>query len=254
MKRGMLHIDWVISFGIFVVFLLMMFIWFGPALTREYDDEYLKDVAEKGFKEAAFAEVWEYPVFMYVHNTFPNGLGLGLGVKIPQGLVNEPIERFSIVNSSDKSAAVITGKAIDVSRGLLYFARDSIVDLNNASVRVLYSKGFNIPSTGVATPAGHEHKYNVTLGVKNVIKGFSPFRFNNLTTLNYREFKEALKYPPSKDISVFIYDDPDFSNQIYNYSEAVPTPDDNVYVVKWTDYVVDEFGNYEPIIILIKTW
>ena len=34
MKRGLLQIDWMVSFGIFVIFLLLLFITFGPALTQ----------------------------------------------------------------------------------------------------------------------------------------------------------------------------------------------------------------------------
>ncbi len=97
MRRGLVQVDWVISFGIFVTFLLLMFIWFGPALTGEYDDSYLKDVAEKGFKEAAFAEVWEYPVFVELSPSFPNGESLGLGVKLPRELQGKPIEQLSVL-------------------------------------------------------------------------------------------------------------------------------------------------------------
>jgi hypothetical protein len=253
MKRGLLHIDWVISFGIFVVFLLLMFIWFGPALTEEYNNEYLKDIAEKGFKEAAFATVWEYPVFIEVDGAFPQGDGLGFGVNLPNELIGETIEKFSVVNGTFDST-LISRKKISSSGDMLYFARDDISNFDNYSIKIIYSESFNVPSAGVGTPAGHEDEYNATIGVKNTISGFSENKFNNLSSLNYEDFKIALKYPPSKDISVFIYDRPDFGTLLYNYSKIEPTNKDNVYVVKWTDYVVDEYGNHAPVIILIKTW
>ncbi len=127
-------------------------------------------------------------------------------------------------------------------------------NLVNYSVRIIYSDGFNVSWNPVANPVGHEDKYNTTIGVKNVIRGFSENKFNNLSSLDYKEFKEALKYPASKDISVFIYDGPSMLTQLYNYSQALPTEEDNVYVVRWTDYLVDEYGRYDSIIILIKTW
>jgi hypothetical protein len=252
MKRGLLHIDWVISFGIFVVFLLLMFIWFGPALTQDYDNAYLKSLAEQGFKEAAFSEVDEYPVFLEVAPSFPNGNGLGFGVKLPNHLTSEPIRKFSVVNGTRYRATLISAKKISGDK--LYFGRDAITDVNNYSIRIIYSEAFNVSSVNVANPVGHENKYNATLGVKNGIKGFSEEKFNNLSSLSYSEFKNALKYPLSKDISVHIYEKPNLQTLLYNYTKIEPTSKDNVYVVKWTDYIVDEFGSYEPVIILIRTW
>ena len=60
-KRGLSHIDWVISFGVFVIFLLLLFIWFGPSLTTEYSEEYLGGIASKGFKDDTLRGLsWRY--------------------------------------------------------------------------------------------------------------------------------------------------------------------------------------------------
>ena len=210
----------------------------------------MKDLAEKGFKEAAFSEVTEYPIFVELSSSFPNGVGLGLGVKLPHNLTGRPIEEFSVVNITNNY--IIPGRKI--SGGELYFARDVISDPGNVSIKLIYSDAFNIPAINVANPVGHEDKYNATLGVKNKIIGFSEERFNYLSSLSYNDFKTALKYPISKDISVFVYDGPTLGNLLYNYSKLEPSSKDNVYVVKWTDYVVDEYGDYDSIVILIKTW
>ena len=63
MKKGFVHIDWVISFGIFVIFLLLIFIWFGPALGQDYDNDYLKTIAEQGFETETYVNVLEHPIY-----------------------------------------------------------------------------------------------------------------------------------------------------------------------------------------------
>lgn len=246
MRKGMVHVDWVISFGIFVVFLLMMFIWFGPALARDYDDDYLKDIAEKGFKEAAFAEVWEYPIFLEAANFNPP---LRFTLRLPQKIDATDASQFSII---DYGGSLEHRKSFDpTTRTLIFSSKPNGTGVNK--YKLIYSKGFNTMVAG-NEPGNPTIPRNITLGVGTRILGFSPYKFTNLSSLSYSEFKQALKYPPSKDISVFVYADPDFTNQMYNYSKVEPSPDDNVYVVKWMDYLVNEYGRYDPILILIKTW
>ena len=101
---------------------------------------------------------------------------------------------------------------------------------------------------------GSSVEYNATLGVGERLYGFSEKRFNDLSSLDYSDFKAELKYPLNRDASVYVYDSVDFSTLLFNYNVSEPTADDNVYVVSWSDVLINESGGIEQITVLIKTW
>jgi len=98
-KKGLSHIDWIISFGIFIILLLVIFILFGPALTQDYDDKYLGDIAQKGFKDVAFTDVARYPIF--IQTSSPFGVLANYKVKLPTELQGVSVEKISITNESN---------------------------------------------------------------------------------------------------------------------------------------------------------
>lgn len=243
-KKGLSHIDWVISFGVFVIFLLLLFIWFGPSLTTEYSEDYLGGIASKGFKEASYSEVFRYPVFVEI-----------FGPNFPQRRID--------VGGMDKIGAVS-----DVNIALYDFDGDLIneLEINGNELEFTthppsagiysyemfvsdYFDNLHIPSGGNPTTL-----YNSTLGIGERLYGFSEKRFDNLSLSDYKDFKEALKYPLNKNIGVYVYDSVGFTNLLYNYSVNEPTENDNVYVVSWSDVLINENGGIEPITVLVKTW
>ena len=71
------------KFGIFVIFALLIFIWFGPGLTREYNEDYLRFVAQKGVQEGIFHEVVRYPVFVNTGGEGFEGVEYTFSVDLP---------------------------------------------------------------------------------------------------------------------------------------------------------------------------
>jgi len=44
------------------------------------------------------------------------------------------------------------------------------------------------------------------------------------------------------------------SNLVYNYSKVQPTPDSQVYVMRWFDSEINETGKVNQVTINIRTW
>lgn len=250
MKKGLLQLDWVISFGIFVILLLTIFIIFGPALTQEYSDDYLKSIAQKGFKESSFHDVLKYPIFLEVSNGFPYAsTAVGFEVALPSDLAGKPVGEFSVVGS--------TGEIVDrreINGDLLYFRPESL-NLGDLNVFYLfYSPSFSYPWNNVASPPGHHDEYNATIGAPIKLNGFSQNLFNQLSVLDYDDFKLNLNYPIERDLSIYVYDGMDSSALIYNYSMIGPMENDDVYVLSWSDNIINESGVMYPILIQVRTW
>jgi hypothetical protein len=242
-RKGLSHIDWVISFGVFIVFLLLLFIWFGPLLTTEYSEEYLAGIAAEGFKDASYHEVFKYPIFVEVYgSSFPerriklSGMG-GSG----------------IIDATKIALFNFDGDLIDH----LTISGDDLVFTTHPTSLGIYSYELFVSNyfNNAHLPVGGNPStiYNVTLGVGERLYGFSEERFNNLS-IDYRDFKEELKYPTNKDVSVFVYDSINFTNILYHYNVSEPTENDNVYVISWSDVLINETGGMEQITVLVKTW
>ena len=63
-KKGLSYIDWSISIGIFVIFILALFILVIPALDRRLDETYLISIVETGFKENTYYLIYSIPLFI----------------------------------------------------------------------------------------------------------------------------------------------------------------------------------------------
>lgn len=245
MKRGLLQIDWMVSFGIFVIFLLLLFITFGPALTQEYDDDYLKSIAQKGFKEASFSEVLKYPIF--VDPDITGGQDVYV-VELPEKL--KAVGEISKLVVLDIDSSVI-GQRDLVGDNIIFYSISAVAGSVN-TFYLLYSDSFDSTTTPGVVPGSFD--YNITFGVEEKIVGFSEKLFMDLSTLGYEEFKENLTYPKRKDISVRIYNGTDPSILLYEYVEVNPLENDDVYVIKWADHMIGENGVRQPILVSIGTW
>ncbi|MBT6995061.1 hypothetical protein HN865_02770 [Candidatus Woesearchaeota archaeon] len=246
-KRGLSHIDWVISFGVFVIFLLLLFIWFGPSLTTEYSEEYLGGIASKGFKDASYHEVFRYPVFS---EPIIGATNVAFRFILPEAFIGQDIERFSMVDIAGNN---IDKRGIDGSNYFV-FRDDFFVPGVVNEYSLFYSEFFDVPAVSPGWAIGHETKSNTTLGVNERLYGFSERRFNDLVLLDYDDFKKELKYPKTRNVGVYVYDSVDFSTLLYNYNVSEPTENDNVYVVSWSDVLINEDGSIDQITVLVKTW
>lgn len=255
MKNGFVHIDWVISFGIFVVFLLLLFIWYGPSLTETYDNEYLKAIARQGFERETYVKVIECPIYVEARTTPEDQV---FSVKLPS---NKNLGETSRLSLLDNNSRQINNKKID--SGFLYF-RDLNHERNMVKKYILYySEGFNITSdiSGLIGGAGD---YSITLGVCNEYFGFSDLKFDKLSELDYEEFKDKLKYPSNRDIAIFIYDadeGDDFKELVYSYNMTQPFENQDVYIiggyirfVNQTGAMGSQVGVMKYLLTSIRTW
>lgn len=240
-KKGLSHVDWVISFGVFVIFVLLLFIWFGPSLTTEFSNEYLGEIASQGFKDASYHEVYRYPIFFEVSGAFNNGE------------IN--VNGMSSLGVSDENIALIddSGDVIDH----LEISGDVLKFNTSASTNGIHSYDMYVSdyfNNSHISGTGGSVTHNATLGVGERLYGFSSERFDDLSVREYVDFKGELNYPTNRDISVHVYDSLDFLTILYDYNVSEPDENDNVYVVSWSDLLINETGGMEHITVLVKTW
>ena len=249
MKKGFIHIDWVISFGIFIVFLLLLFIWFGPALTENYNNEYLKTIAQQGFEDQTFVRVIEYPVYVDIVDVDANQV---FNVSLPNSMTD--VSKLSVLRSNYSQ---IEKKKIE--NNMLYFMDDttpySSGDVLNYTL--YYSNILNLAHDGNGLNPTQTENYHITLGVGKEYFAFSESNFTGLTSLSYNDFKKKLKYPNTRGISIFVYSTGAgsiFENLLYSYNESQPLENQDVYVITSFTKIVKTEGYVDYVTTIIKTW
>lgn len=244
MKKGFVHIDWIISFGIFVIFLLLIFIWFGPAFNQEYDNDYLKTIAEQGFEEETYVQVLEYPIYFESTQNLENEV---ISIELPTNKNITNINNLFLLNNA--SQEIISKK---IENGVLYFTVSGYVPNQVNKYTFYYSDGINSSSTN---PVGTSIiNYNITLGVGKEYFAFSNLKFGELQSLNYNDFKKKLKYPNNKDISIFIYSEENVNELLYNYSAVEPSQNQNVFVMRMYSKMINQTGRINYVVPSIRTW
>nr|MBA4404853.1 hypothetical protein [Nanoarchaeum sp.] len=243
MKKGFVHIDWVISFGIFIVFLLLIFIWFGPAFEQNYDNDYLKTIAEQGFETETYVNVLEYPIYFESSTNLNNQV---INVSLPTNKNIDDINKLFLLNNANQE---VTQKKIE--NGVLYFTVSNFIAGVN-KYTFYYSDGIN--SSSIDPGATSSQIYGLTLGVGKEYFAFSNLKFAELQSLNYNDFKKRLKYPGNKDISIFIYSEENVNELLYNYSVIEPSENQNVYVMRMYSKMINQTGRINYVVPNIRTW
>ncbi len=251
-NKGLSYIDWSISIGIFVIFILALFIVVVPSLDRRLDERYLVSVAETGVKEETYHTIFELPLFVYSSYEQSNS-------QVSIGLPDYP-------NSEMYSSLALTGNNFDEKN--IYFSSN----INFGPVNLL--QGVNIFNVLYITEGGYIPPgspygdllvcgagVECTFGIEEKLVGFSEqnleYLFEDSCTEypDYVMFKEKISYPDQKDLSILIYEGNLFEGDPkYNCTFNNPEELDSVYALSWRDNILDFNGLQKDISVLIRTW
>ena len=65
MKKGLTHIDWAMSIGLFIVYLIVLIILFRPAITTEdYSGDFLSSIVKQGLIDDSYITIEKIPIFI----------------------------------------------------------------------------------------------------------------------------------------------------------------------------------------------
>tara|TARA_Y100000034_G_scaffold131520_1_gene192431 strand:+ start:2924 stop:3661 length:738 start_codon:yes stop_codon:yes gene_type:complete len=243
-KKGLSYIDWSISIGIFVIFILALFILVIPSLDRRLDDRYLVSIAETGLKEEAYHTIYSLPLFID-HSGQSNS-------QVFVDLPSYPSEYTSLVvtdqNFNEK-----------YSDGSINFGPVNLIN-GISEFNILYLVDGLHSSPGV--PSGSSVICGIipcTFGIEEKLIGFSKEKldslFNECTEyddyVSYVSFKSSLSYPEQKEISVLIYEGEDL---VYDCTFSEPEGLTPVYALSWRDKILNFDGSQNDISVMVRTW
>tara|TARA_Y100000034_G_C6749197_1_gene332882 strand:- start:7 stop:618 length:612 start_codon:yes stop_codon:yes gene_type:complete len=100
MKRGSIHVDWVVSIGIFLVYLLVLIVFIKPSYQPEFEGEFLASVVKTNFMKENQAEIQRNLITLkvceeesvYSSSGYHHKLGEGKYFKFVGDVSDKPLE------------------------------------------------------------------------------------------------------------------------------------------------------------------
>lgn len=249
MKKGLLYIDWSISVGIFIIYLVTIFVFVSPSLAKDYSEEYLKTIARSGFEEKTYHTLSIYPIF--IKHTIPDDAIFILSVPSNIQPLDNP-SKVGIFYFDGSSLVEITDSEVSpnsitfIPQGMVY---DGAVNTYYMIISD-YEEGYvhNNPGTGISPES-------YAFGIPELIRSLSSNKFADLQALSYEDIKRELKYPLTKDIAINVYSGTNLdADPILSIVPDIAAEKDVVYVMQWSAWKISKNYDRELVTISIETW
>src|SRR3989338_9043170 len=214
MKKGVSYIDVAISAGIFILYLLFIFVTLRPGIKEDISGEYLLQIISSGLNNKISMNISKYPLFINYHT-------------------ENPIDPWDPNNE-------------DVIVELKGFPFNWTENKTNILDKYYAPVIFNITRHDLNT-------LNLTLKTREIIFGIGEEKLNN-TNDDYQQLKQKFNFPEDKDFIIIVYEGKSPNNIIYSYSKIIPTETEkHIFVLQWSDILIKKDGTTIPIIINIRT-
>lgn len=281
MKKGAVHLDWMISMGIFIMFLLSMLVFFKPGAESAYGRDYLISILEDNFKSSTFYSIERIPINI-------NGLDINDADKIEY--VNLKFDgNFPICDENMKTFNVVDELLEDVDFEISDFdctdgERDGNIEIkpylidgsNTFKVYLLYNADefskynsvsiecLTTPQEGNPVNCVDAPKEKINVGVSEIVSGLNQKKLDlinqeiNQETDNIYDkdngIKSRWKYPKTKDFKICIDGMDDANCFPHDNIRKIPG-DANVFVKEFKENVLNEnTGLGTGVVVNIRAW
>lgn len=247
-KRGS-HADWAISMGIFLVYILILFIIIRPGVEPVHDESNLLDLVEEKFNEEVKWIVKMSPLFVRTCKATErnepstvtvedkSGFWKFTKVKLPE---TEAAFGKYCVSIGSKFTLTCGGSDCPCGAGCPYVS-DKIFRLYYTPKGLEYIEE-NYPELRLDSKG----ESNAELGSSENLKGIYEKWLSNFKSKDYETVKEDWNFPESRDFSISV-----------NKGEIIggkPYEQANVFVREWSDWEVKENGERKEVKVNINVW
>ncbi|MBT3691334.1 hypothetical protein HOG16_03790 [Candidatus Woesearchaeota archaeon] len=265
MKRGLSYVDWTISVGIFIIYIISIFVIMGPAFKQDYSDEYLGKIVKEGLKESTSITIKRIPFYMVITQPVIDNGPLFTNLMII--LDNLPLELHEITSNKQFAITnqlgelVIRREYFPDTEKIKFIAQPADFGLTEVNIvgggNIYYSdkEFFSYLQLDAAEPFEYDHR--TTYGITEELIGLDDEELGRWLndTVEYLDIQELFKYPKEKDFNIQIFNDsspPD--NPQREYMKKEPTDKDEVKVLMWSDWVIYPSTQRAPVMVVVRTW
>ena len=273
MKKGATHADWAVSLGIFLVYILSLFILIQPGVEPIFRNENLIKIVESSFLNDTRIVIEKVPIVFTPIEIESAGIYIA---KIDQSIpiTGEDLDETDFYLTDEAGNPI--GFDMGFSAGNTQVSRISVRTLFSTTdptiVYLYYSpKIYDAPEDlPAAVIIGEELpmlNFTRTFGSMEVMTGINkdiinvePFNidFPCTTKQEYEALKERWNYPLNKDFQIFMIATPNpryTLDDIHNVcNQAEPLQQASIFVEERVDVTLDRYGTREPLRINMRVW
>lgn len=234
--------DLVISVGIFIIYILSVFILFKPGVQEEYNPDHLNTIVEQNLKNEIYYSIEKIPLYLktpvYIYGDYAQVI-----FPFPDWTETETYLYDETLTKLDYK--FVEGFYKDIQINYPFSGGQTYTFwINRIKGGTNWNYNF-IPANRALASA----KYGVT----ETIYGISQVKLDNLE--DYETLKNNWNFPKSKDFKINIKDlnpTPTINKKI-NW-DATPPREAKVSVLRWNDLILKETSETTQVIIEIRTW
>ena len=254
-KKGLSYIDWIISMGLFLLVVIMIFTFLRPGATPAFQSSELFEIVEDNFFQNVSWHTASLPVA--VKNMEFNNVTITLKhnytsdwkfieVQIPSqfsskiNFTQTGIE--TSLNCRSSSPPCKTGSDPALPRPGIY-----VTSIKNPTAEI--EKNYEI--TGECNHAYPECEY--TLGSTEYFTGINLQNTLNFQSSKYDKIKNSWNFPVTREFTLSLFYLNGTKIELISPSFPVP-PEANIFVKEISTSILNHDGSREPITINIQVW
>lgn len=244
-KKGT-HVDWVISMGIFIVYIFALFILLRPGVRPVYKSEILLDILQKSFEDTAVWSVKSVPLFIRKFSVPPTQT-------IPRVSVDDENNFWSlniIIDGLGNKYAneVVYNTELKIKEGASYIP--FYFKFHQTSEQYIST---NYPKFTVDCTPSDEEYCKAELGIVEDIMGLNDDALTKIKLSDYSALKIKWGFPADKEFAVYIDEELD-GIEGDKLIGANPSLQTNVFVRRLENRIVNKDGSTEPLAVYLQVW
>ena len=254
-KKGASHADWAISLGIFLVYVLGLFIMIQPGVTPVFRNDNLMNIVRTSFMDNQVI-MTKTPIYISDVQSEEDGCTLykyEINLDLKKGdyeLIDREGKSINFQEIKNKISFDYNSKEDNIFY-LLYSDADIFAEEHVTILKLDFGFVRIIPKTC-------EVDFEYSIGSEVSTKGFSKDVLRDLSCNqeSYEKLKEKWNFPPNKDFMFMIYDGAGYMYEAptYECSVADVYEQADVFVDEFVIYVFENDGTLKPMRVNMRVW
>lgn len=264
------YIDWIVSFSIFLVYVLSLFLFLKPGVAQDYSKDLLMDLLNEQFRAETQVILEKYPLILKLDtsNKWRPGIDDSRTIELPIR-ASKSLGSYAVYNRSFKQKpAQFTGSILRFEASTEFLNPVDSAD-NKALFWIVYYPDHSY-SDQTLPPAGcrsdwtclSEDNFTIyELGVKEKVSGIVKEKVLSLFELGEEQIKEKFSFPESQGFNIYIIEQ-DTSSFMYNLDDVdqslqlgIPRPEGvDIRVKEKKDWFINEDTSLDPVVLHLEVW
>ncbi len=260
MKNGLVHVDWVISFSIFFLYLAFIFAFVKPVRFESTGGDQVLNLVENGVRSNVYWNLTKLPLFVDCNGCGSSLKDICLDVypftwNTDSVLLTDKDGNKLKFRIEDCLGPASEGLAFTYSFGsgknifwLIYAHGDNIIGYNDWTCNDWDSVN-NECRYIIEGSSSNEYQYQY--GLPEFITGISGRELRDFGSMDYDAVKNLFGLPVGNEFSIDVLDRD--RTKLFSYEKVMPDRN-NVYVREWSDRLLFNDTSSNSVIVSIRAF